>query len=50
MFHRFDARLRRLEQQARETAWLHSEGPRRDSGRCHAVSAAGLGPGTCGPG
>ena len=26
MPHRFDARLRRLEQQAPETAWLHSEG------------------------
>jgi hypothetical protein len=26
MFHRFDGRLRRLEQQAPETAWLHSEG------------------------
>jgi hypothetical protein len=25
MPHRFDARLRRLEQQAPETAWLHSE-------------------------
>jgi hypothetical protein len=26
MPHRFDARLRRLEQQAPETAWLHSKG------------------------
>jgi hypothetical protein len=26
MPHRFDDRLRRLEQQAPETAWLHSEG------------------------
>jgi hypothetical protein len=26
MPHRFDGRLRRLEQQAPETAWLHSEG------------------------
>jgi signal transduction histidine kinase len=26
MPHRFDRRLRRLEQQAPETAWLHSEG------------------------
>jgi hypothetical protein len=26
MPHRFEARLRRLEQQAAETAWLHSEG------------------------
>jgi hypothetical protein len=26
MPHRFDARLRRLEQQAPATAWLHSEG------------------------
>jgi len=26
MPHRFDQRLRRLEQQAPETAWLHSEG------------------------
>ena len=26
MFHRFDQRLRRLEQQAPATAWLHSEG------------------------
>jgi hypothetical protein len=26
MPHRFDARLRRLEQQAPEMAWLHSEG------------------------
>ena len=26
MFHRFDARLRRLEQQAPETAWLRTEG------------------------
>ena len=26
MPHRFDGRLRRLAQQAPETAWLHSEG------------------------
>jgi signal transduction histidine kinase len=26
MPHRFDGRLRRLEQQAPETVWLHSEG------------------------
>jgi signal transduction histidine kinase len=26
MPHRFEGRLRRLEQQAPETAWLHSEG------------------------
>jgi hypothetical protein len=26
MPHRFDSRLRRLEQQAPETAWLHREG------------------------
>jgi hypothetical protein len=26
MFHRFDARLHRLEQQAPAMAWLHSEG------------------------
>jgi hypothetical protein len=26
MPHRFDSRLRRLEQQAPETAWLHSKG------------------------
>ena len=35
MPHRFDGRLRRLEQQAPETAWLYSEGlPRSWAASC----------------
>ena len=46
MPHRFDGRLRRLEQQAPATAWLHSEGLAALLAAATAVSAAVLGPGT----